>query len=181
MRGSDGYFNPLSWQLLWVAGLYFGYVHKTQKKVDFFKGNSQFLVALGIALVLLLARHAVIDLPDEMHHYFGKANLGLLRIVNVAAQLVILFSLLRVIPRNSGLPWLSFIGTYSIQVFTFHIVIIYLLKPVGRFVALNFSTTAQALYIIAVVASLSLPALFYQRFVAGKAGTLVPDAPPDRS
>ena len=94
--------------------------------------------------------------------YFDKAELSSLRLVNVAAHVVLALYTLTLLRRDWKFPWFSFIGRYSLQVFTYHVFIVYALLPLGwRIDAL--APGAEAVLHILVVISLTIPAWLYQR------------------
>lgn len=163
LGSSIGYFNLFSWQLLWVLGLYFGFAHKHGQGYPIPRHSLLLTGAIIVIAICLLARHAMIDVPDDVRGYFEKGNLGVFRLANVLAQLMLLFAFIRAINRDTGLPWFRFIGAWSLQVFTYHIVMVYLAKPFGWRVTGAFGTPGDIVFNLVLVASLTIPALVFAR------------------
>ncbi|MFC5460154.1 OpgC domain-containing protein [Massilia niabensis] len=157
-----GMFNLLSWQALWVAGLTIGFVHVHRGVNPVLRRPAVLLGAAGVMLLCLLCRHELILLPASLLAHFDKSVLGVLRVLNVCAQLVLALYALALLQRTAGLPWLRFIGRYSLQVFAYHVFIVYALMPFGwRFNVMGVG--AEAAYHFLIVASLTLPAWLYRR------------------
>ena len=159
---SKGYFNLLSWQLLWVLGLYAGYAHKHAERRDLPRNSLLLAACVMIVVACLMSKHGMIDVADHLLPYFDKATLGVMRLVNVIAQLTVLCALLRLVNRDSSLPWFSFIGRYSLQVFTYHVVVVYLAVPVGWRMKTAFGPAGDVILSLVLVASLTLPALLFR-------------------
>lgn len=178
MRGSNGYFNLFSWQLLWVLGLYLGffYKHPVRGRSELGCGKILLTGATVIVLACLLVRYSVIVLPEQLQSQFNKTHLGLFRFLNAGAQLVLLLAFLRMFHFNDGLPWFRFIGTYSLQVFTYHVLAVYLLKPISAQVFDGTGSATSVAFSLLVVASLSIPALVYREVLRYRAKALRPEA-----
>lgn len=171
LGGSIGYFNLLSWQLLWVIGLYLGFAHKHGYGYRIPRHSLLLTLAIIVIAVCLLSRHAFIAVPDDLRAYFEKGNLGFFRLANVLAQLMVLFVVIRAVNRNAGLPWFRFIGAYSLQVFAYHIVMVYLAKPFGWRVNTAFGAAGDVVFNLLLVASLTIPALLFARLHKKKVDT----------
>jgi len=169
ISGSDGFFNLFGWQLLWVTGLYLGFAHKHQNRTDLAPSRASILIAAAIVVFCILARHGIVMLPKGIQFYFDKSDLGFFRFANVIAQLTLLLAMLRLIDRHAGLPWFRFVGTYSLQVFTWHVLIVYLAEPLTMYVAEHYGFLANIAFDMLVVASLSLPALLYRTVLERRA------------
>lgn len=172
-----GFFNLLSWRLLWITGLYLGFAHKHQNRTDLLPSKASMAVAAGIVVFCLLARYGVIDLPRMMRVYFDKTDLGFFRFANVIAQLTLLLGLLRLVRRERGLPWFSFIGAHSLQVFAFHIVVVYLMTPLAIQLPKQYGVVVNLGFDMLVAASLSLPALLHRAVLRRRARAADPAAP----
>lgn len=164
MRGSNGYFNLFSWQLLWVSGLYLGFLHKHAHQHFSILARSKLLLTVAVATVFvcLLIRYSVIVLPEQLQSQFNKTHLGLFRFLNTGAQLILLLAFLRIFRSNEGLPWFQFIGTYSLQVFTYHVLAVYLLKPVSEQIFDGTGSISSIAFSLLVGVSLTVPAFVYR-------------------
>lgn len=169
VSGSDGFFNLFGWQLLWVTGLYLGFAHKHQGRTDLAPSRASVAIAAAIVVFCILARHGIVVLPKGIQFYFDKSDLGFFRFANVIAQLVLLLAMLRLIDRHAGLPWFRFVGTYSLQVFTWHLLVVYLAEPLTMHVAAHYGFLANIAFDMLVVASLTVPALLYREVLKRRA------------
>lgn len=159
-----GAFNLLSWQLLWVSGLYIGYVHGVEKRTAFFKSPLWLGLAVILAAGFFLARHAFIDMPDRLDFFVENSDLRALRLLNIFSQVVIFLYLVRFVPRHKGLPLLRFLGKYSLPVFCFQVFLVAFLEPASWRVGAHFGYIVEAAYLAAAAASLSIPALLYRAY-----------------
>jgi hypothetical protein len=161
-----GDFNLFGWQLLWVSGLYIGFVHGIEKRNTFFDSPLWLSLAIMLAIGFFLARHEFIDMPDRLDFYVEKSDMRMLRLLNIFSQVVIFVSLLRFVPRHKGIPWLRFLGKYALPVFCFHAFLVAFLEPVSWRVGAHFGYAVEAAYLAAAVASLSIPAMLYRAYEA---------------
>lgn len=158
-----GLFNLLSWQGLWVTGLMIGYAHVHMGHNPVVRRAGVVGTAGAIVLVCFLLRHEMLLVPEALTVHFDKPGLGLMRVLNVAAQLVLALYGLSLIHRHAGLPFFRFIGSYSLQVFTYHVFVVYALLPFGwRITALG--QAPEAAFHMLIAASLALPALAYRLY-----------------
>ncbi|MFS0753527.1 OpgC domain-containing protein [Noviherbaspirillum sp. 1P10PC] len=161
---STGSFNLLAWQLLWVTGLYAGFLHKVRRQTAFFHHRALLWMALAIAAGFFLVRHQLLPVSDAFLAHVEKEDLRILRVANIASQVVLFCWLIRLVPASRGLPWFRLLGRYSLPVFSFHILLVYLLEPLSWRVAYWFGYSVNFLYTAAVLATLTLPALFYRAY-----------------
>lgn len=158
-----GLFNLLSWQGLWVVGLTIGFVHVHLGRNPVVRRGSVVVAAGAIVLLGFLLRHEMVLLPESLMVHFDKPALGVLRMLNVGAQLILALYGLSFLHRHAGLPFFRFIGSYSLQVFTYHVFVVYVLLPFGwRVTAIG--PVPEAAFHVLIVASLALPALLYRRY-----------------
>lgn len=156
------YFNILSWQLLYVLGLYLGYKYHRNESLHFlaYKPVVGFIVCCAVAL--FLSRHAIL-LP-EITMGLGRPRLEWLRLANVLLLAATIGSFLPKIPLYAQVPWLAFLGKHSLQVFSFHIALLYLLAPVTARVAGTLNTTWFTMFVAGTVLCLSVPASLRSRY-----------------
>jgi hypothetical protein len=159
-----GDFNLLSWQLLWVSGLYIGYVHGVENRTTFFNSPLWLGLAIVLAAGFFLARHAFIDLPDRLDFFVENSDLRVLRLLNIFSQVVIFCYLIRFVPRHKGLLWFRFLGKYALPVFCFHAFLVAFLEPISWRVGAHFGYAVEVAYLAAVAASLSIPAMLYRAY-----------------
>ncbi len=138
-----GYFNLIAWQILFVLGAYAG-VYFLIENNPVPKRNGLTILALSTFIVLItlctLYRidhiQTAVDLSSLYHFaYFvhsDKTYLGWLRMINlIVLAYLIPWAILACRHHAHKRPvilllrWLAFIGRYSLQVFAFHIPLIY--------------------------------------------------------
>jgi hypothetical protein len=161
---STGSFNLLAWQLLWVTGIYAGFLHKVRRQTAFFRHRVFLWTAVVVAAGFFLARHQLMPISDTLLAYVEKEDLRILRVANIASQVVLFCWLIRLVPASRGLPWFRLLGRYSLPVFSFHVLLVYLLEPLTWRIVYWFGYSVNFLYTAAVLATLSLPALFYRAY-----------------
>lgn len=159
--GASLYFYRTSWQLLFVAGLVGGALFM-QGKIDLSrlsepKFGRLFLFSLIGVLCFALLRHFewVFDGWEAVRIGLDRSNLGILRLANFAVDAYAILYLAVIGPRSSS-KWIAaasrglraiftwqpfvFLGRYSLQVYTLHVVLVYLVAvavfqfnlPVGK-------------------------------------------------
>jgi hypothetical protein len=164
-QAKAGLFNLLSWQGLWVVGLTIGFAHAHLGNNPVLRRTGAVAAAGVIVLLCFLLRHDLLPVSETLLVHFDKPELGILRVLNIAAQLVLALYSLALLRRDAELPFFHFIGRYSLQVFTYHVFVVYALLPFGwRVTALGL--VPEAVFHVLIVASLALPALLYRRYRA---------------
>lgn len=159
----SGLFNLLSWQLLWVVGLLTGFRHVHEGNNPAYQRRAIIIAAAALVFFCFLCRHEILTLPTNFSEYFEKSTMSVLRVANVVAQLILAFYILTLLPRNTNLPWFSFLGRYSLQVFTYHVFIIYAVMPFSWRIN-RFGIVADVLFDVLIVASLSIPIWLYRGY-----------------
>ena len=159
-----GSFNLFAWQLLWVTGLYAGFLHKVRRQTAFFHHWLLLVTAVAVVAGFFLVRHQMLPVSDAFLAHVEKEDLRILRVANIASQVVLFCWLIRLVPVSRGLPWFRLLGRYSLPVFSFHILLVYLLEPLSWRIAYWFGYSVNFLYTAAVLATLTLPALFYRAY-----------------
>jgi hypothetical protein len=154
---------PMAWQLVWVAGLYAGYRYRTNDPIIPDRHRPVLAVAVLVAVVLFLERHLFIDLGFDAAVASDRLHVGWLRMLDFAALGIILVAWLRRVPRERGLPWAALLGRYSIQVFTYHVALVYLLLPFLERIEKP-GGVGYVLFMAAALASLTLPAVAYRAY-----------------
>ena len=180
------HFNRLSWQLIFVAGLVAGVLYQQERLPLDRLREAQFRVIFHIALATVILFFAirmmviqdVIDWSDSMLLTSGldRTQFSVLRVANFAAQAYVVLYLIaaagwedrgaagrvgRLLDRVLRLPPLVFLGQHSLQVYTLHVILIYVVAifvlgdEVGR--------GAAALILMACWALLYVPGLWKTR------------------
>ena len=159
--GSD--FNPFAWQLLYFTGLYFGYyqVHRRQEIVRFQRGliaTCFLIVVLGFSL-----RWNLVDWPNYVQKgtfLSNKSSHSILYVINFYAFVYLVWCVARRFPGLITIRPFVFLGKHSIQVFSFHILVVYLTLPLMR-PARQVSPWMGLFLGVLIVGSLFIPAMIH--------------------
>lgn len=161
---NTGYFSWLAWQLLFVVGVCLGYCAK-HRPIDWFKYRSVTIFIAIVALIILLLNRNV--LAEHGIHYgtlyelADKPLIGWLRALNLMLLVYLFAWLINRRPNALAFKPLALIGRHSLQVFTWHYVVIFTLAPaaLGYF---SFQPSLNVCLVI-VAASLFIPPLVRER------------------
>lgn len=159
-----GFLNLFAWQLLWVSGLYLGYRVAAGRPLMISRHPLLILFLATVAVTVFLIRHQWLGVHWPVRIYSNRENLGWLRLMDFYVLLGLLALVLVPVPRRWGVPWLTFIGRYSIQVFAFHVFLAYALLPLRPMITRSVGTVGYALFTLLMVASLTIPAWAYQHY-----------------
>jgi hypothetical protein len=157
--------NLFCWQLLWVSGLYIGFVHGVEKRTNFFNSPFWLSLAVVVAIGFFLVRHSFIDMPNRFDLFVERSD-SPLRLLNIISQVVLFLYLVQFVPRQKGIPWFKFLGKYGLQVFCFHVFLLAFLAPVSWRIGMHFGYAIEAVYLAAAAASLIIPAMLYRAYEA---------------
>jgi len=161
-----GWFNILLWQVLFVLGIVLGFYKSQLSRMKFLKSSPFVIGVFAATLVLFLLRHEVVDLGPWLAAIVDKKNLGWLRIANLVV-LVAFFGILFVkLPKRANIPGVVFIGQHSLQVFTFHVLLIYFITPFREPIVAHLNGFTYPLFMLLLVASLLIPAYLHLKWVS---------------
>jgi hypothetical protein len=128
----QGDFNPFAWQFVFFAGLYFGHMH-------LYRGHRVVEVRPALVALCLLICMVGFTMRWQLLHWpaaFGadsrlasKQDYGAAYLVNFLAFSYLVYSLATRFPRAFNWPAFAFLGRHSLQVFSFHVVAVYLASP----------------------------------------------------
>ena len=165
--GFFGHFNPFAWQFVFFSGLFFGHMH-------LYRGRP--VLAAHPALIVLCALVCVAGFTMRWHllpwpspfergsWLAAKPEYGLLYLVNFLAFAYLVYCLALRAPRVFAWRPLAFLGRHSLQVFSFHILALYLTLPLAR--AAHDSPLMRNTLGAALVASLFGAAWFHAHWPA---------------
>ena len=124
-----GAFAVFAWQLLWVVGLWMGASRSEKRPVSFAPAPWLVVLAVGFALVALVWRHAVGQVPfaegAPANVWFDKWQLGPLRLLNLLALAVIVIRFgPALLAWKPNWAFLQTLGSASLPVFAAHLVIV---------------------------------------------------------
>ncbi len=163
-----GYFNIFSWQLIWTMGMYIGYIKSSNIEIKPLNTRIFFYIVLISAIIFFLYRHNILEYGKPFILSLSeRSNLEVFRLLNFLLITYLLWVAIRNIPIDRGIPWLQFIGRYSLQVFSFHVLLIYLLLPL--WLSIDKSNHILTItFVLLVVASLTIPAYIADRVKKSK-------------
>jgi hypothetical protein len=157
-----GYFDVLGYQLLFIAGAFIGYMQHTNPAQLHRLYKPEFLcVAAGVAIFFFMLRFHLIhlDIP-EFQKLITKPKVGPLRLLNISAMVYLFAFLLHKFPHWMRWQPLVLLGQHSLQVFTFHLVLVLLFQPLVKEESIG--KPAVVLCIGILVLSLFIPAYVHQ-------------------
>lgn len=188
------YFNVLAWQLVFMVGLMIG-VAMAQGRIDWdrlFRRDRPEPVLIATALLLFFAvwrvwsNHFVLPEPiaTRFHVLANRSEFSLVYLLNFAAAAYAVTWVIRVGPTTASAPlrrlgqlldglfnlsFLRLLGRHSLQVYAWHVIMIYLLKAVDHDWG-PFNEATKTLIALAGVALLAVPALTIERLRPAIAG-----------
>jgi hypothetical protein len=159
----------LAWQFLFVLGMWIGYrvVYKESIKIP----RNRYLVGLSAVflLAMFLIRHELVR-ADELALFVTRrstrlTHLGWLRLLNLLALVYVLSLLVSVREKLFHCRWLELLGRHSLQVFSYHVLVMILLRAMWSRGYL-WGNTWGLIIALVFAASLTVPALLHERFIA---------------
>ena len=168
---SPGIFNFLSWQIIFFLGIYLGYKDKKYNPAVILESRIVQITIYISIIVLFFSRHEFISLHHYLKPYVNRTDLGWVRIFDFMLIVCVISLFLKKIPKEAKIPWINFLGKHSLQVFTFHIAVIYfIIAPLGMGdgILARFGVLGYCLALICFTASLSIPALVHNSYATRK-------------
>ncbi|WMP18881.1 OpgC domain-containing protein [Thiothrix lacustris] len=180
-----GAFDFMAWQLVFVLGMVLGYLrfhHKHTGNVTWLRvTGGLWITSVTLAVALYLQRHGYI--PSSLspiaawfqeYRHIARDNMAWLRLINFLAFVVVISGLISLHQRYNvfkllALPgrWLAFLGQHSLQVFAYHLVVLYCYIPF-RWGAWALTDNQKWVALVFFIASLSLPALWHKAYLQRK-------------
>ena len=160
-----GYFDPLAWQFLFVGGLFFGFRRYTAKSLPIKK--SLITLSLLIWIGLLLLHYKILPsnlLWFDINYLTIRETFGPLRVINLAVVAYLITCLGSRFPNLLKWPWFSYLGQHSLQVFTFHLVLLYSIIPLYNSLIIPAGWTWIIAADIGILSSLTIPAWLHVRY-----------------
>lgn len=122
------YMDIFAWQLLFVAGAYIAYRRASGNEIRLPR-YCAWISVLVVGLLTLNRFHLLGTTDDLWWNLIDKHRLGPLRVLNFAALIVLFQFLMQSYRSLFAQPWLVILGKHSLQVFSLHIILIFLLLP----------------------------------------------------
>lgn len=131
---NSGFFNLLSWQFLFVTGLLTGFLFYHGKTQKWQRNNYLFYAASGISAAFFLAKNLKWGVGDfDLEFWTIKSHLGPLRLLNFVVLFYVIVYIASWQPTWFKTRFLCYLGQNSLHVFSFHIVLIILFKPIKEY------------------------------------------------
>lgn len=165
-----GSFDLLGWQLLFVLGMYMGFRRYQNQGRPIPVIPTLWSLALGVVLVLWLLRHQYLQTGWlEAYEHTDRESIAWLRLINFLAMAYVIAGIMQALMQfvpsffnASVVRWLAFLGQHSLQVFAFHLVVLYCYIPF-RWGEYGLTDIQKGVLLIGFLASLTLPAWLHQR------------------
>jgi hypothetical protein len=159
-----GYFNPFAWQLPFIGGLFLGFRRTTGKTIPIKK--SLVVTTILIWMGILLVRYEI--LPSVL---FGfdlldltlRETFGPLRVINLLCVAYLITCIGTQFPKLLEWPWFSYLGQHSLQVFTFHLVLLYMVLPLYDLV-IPLGWWVIILFNVVIASLLTIPAWLHVKY-----------------
>lgn len=162
-----GTFDLFAWQFLFIIGAWIGYRRIYKGNLQLPKNNCLFGLCCLLLLFLFLLRHKFIR-ADEFDIFVTKASIsrltfGWLRLLNFILLAYAIWRLAIAYPRSFSAKWPVFIGSHSLQVYSYQTVAICILNFFNRDYAP--ADWIRSIIAMALVVSLTLPAYLHALYV----------------
>lgn len=165
VRWLPNHFHPGAWQFLFVGGVWCGWRWR-EGDLWLVRARGARALACGVAaaLVLSLLRHGILlpELPTA-HPVVGRANLGWLRLADVALLAWLLTQVHARRPRLLRGRWLELLGRHALVVFAWQTVMQIVIAPVYAGAADAAGLPGRLVVLVGVLASLTVPAWWRER------------------
>ncbi|MBV9344245.1 MAG: OpgC domain-containing protein [Gammaproteobacteria bacterium] len=178
-----GEFNPFAWQFVFFSGLYFGYRHLYRKQPVVTVQPRLIVLCALICAAGLTMRWGLLPWPAVLARggwLAAKTNYGAAYLLNFLAFAYLIYCLARRFPGAFTWPPLAFLGRHSIQVFYFHLVIVYMAGPL-RWRAAAYGPLVYDAFGAALVSTLFIPAWCHERWRAWRGAGRIISASMSRS
>lgn len=127
---NHGFFDPTGWQFVYMTGATIAtlWKHAPQESVQkFFKKLDFFIPAIFVLLIFLfLWHHQILPIQEPAEIWTSKAQVGAIRFANFMFFVGAISWIVRKFPSALDIKITNVIGRHSLDVFTAHIVLVYL-------------------------------------------------------
>lgn len=151
-----GWFEILSWQLLFFSGVTLGFLALNTKKIP--HDVRLFTLALLLSISFFLLRHFGYEYVHESD-LFSVRVLGVARLLNFFSIAYVFYFLSHQWPETFAFKPLTILGENSLRVFTIHLIVVYGLGPLKNFIS-SLSQPLALLFFLFAVSFLYLPILW---------------------
>lgn len=168
-QGGLGYFDLFAWQFLFVLGTWLGFTRRKGAAPSLLYHRSLVAIALTIGLFLFLVRHqpALLDSAFSIQEATEKSRLGWMRLINTLLLAYLVDRLVQTAPHLVRWQWLAFLGKHPLPVFTYHVLMLYLLEFFVRESIAQYSAGPLLLSALFIL-SLAFPAWAHRHYTQRK-------------
>lgn len=167
-----GYFDIMSWQLLFVGGIILGFEVGNHR--EFRTAAALTAVCLAVFVTFLVARHWHFFTGHQVTPYFGwlwswRRTLSIGRLLDFAAFSILVYrarSFLTTLVRIEPGPAVTFLGRHSLQVFVWSIAATMLVSESEERWTAPSSLHHPLAYTLLILASCFVPAWLHQQWQA---------------
>jgi len=178
---STGFFNLLSWQFLFIGGLYLGFLTYQNKTYSLLQNKKLFYSSIFICALFFILKnydYRLNILQFDLDYWVSKENLGPFRLLNFFAMLVVMSNIASRYKEWFTFKPICYLGRYSLEVFAFHILLIVLFKPIKEYTNSFYAVKLDGnFYIYPLTSSILffvlIPALFLAPVMMNKAYLLI--------
>jgi hypothetical protein len=127
-----GYFNYLTWQLLFFVGVIVGARASTGESLQFLHGKWLASCSIVIVLVLFAIRHNYITVPNtdfDVVKATSRDKLAWLRLLNFLAFAHLIYLLASARSKFFNWPFFALLGRYALIVFSVQLLLVYMVTP----------------------------------------------------
>lgn len=163
-----GQFNLFAWQFLFITGIWIGNSKFLNMPVISYR-REYVILATTFALLFFLLRHLnrFITIPF-ITGLVGVETLEIGRLFNFLILVYLIGWLIRN-KKIGNLKWLALLGRNSLEVFSYHIVVIYLYKPLQQTMDWQYKAILSLLFAV----SLTIPAIIHEKIKFKKSSSVV--------
>ncbi|WP_298610438.1 OpgC domain-containing protein [uncultured Thiothrix sp.] len=174
-----GAFDYMAWQLIFVLGMVAGFLRFSHQDETTEFNKPLFFAALGLITLLFCLRHGYLKPTSFLggqwlveYPHIARDNMGWLRLLNFLAFVYVIAGLIKW-HQSYGIfkpfhwlgRWLAFLGQHSLQVFAFHLVVLYCYIPF-RWGDWALTDHQKWVWLVIFLAGLTLPAWIHVRYQA---------------
>ncbi len=181
LTASLGYFDFFAWQLVFVIGVTLGYFHRHQQ-INWYPSKWLIAAVASVALGLALIHFGIFGQygihQGVTYPLADKPEMGWLRLLHLFVWVYLLGALITRFPNIFKLPFFSFIGKHSLQVFAWQSLLIFFAAPTLYYAR---GETRYDLLLVAFAATLWIPAKLHQIWLARSKRKVTNDLPVSES
>lgn len=172
-----GAFDYMAWQLIFVLGMVAGFLRFSHQGETTQFNKPLFCAALALIVLLFCLRHGYVKPAGFIggqwlveYPHIARDNMGWLRLLNFLAFVYVIAGLIK-LHQNYRIfkpfrfigRWLAFLGQHSLQVFAFHLVVLYCYIPF-RWGDWALTDNQKWIWLVIFLSGLTLPAWIHARY-----------------